>query len=180
MTTFEFKRLSTIDIILAAILLLGLIRGFIKGLFVEITSLVALALGLYGAIHFSYFLADFLKDRADWSEKYIQIIAFAGTFVLIVVLISISGKLLTKLADAAALGLMNKVFGAAFGLIKMGLILSVVLIVFDKLNRNLPFVKENTIENSILYKPVKNLAPMLFPSILEKSTDGDQTITLNN
>lgn len=163
--------MSTIDVILAALLLFGLVKGFMKGLFVEITSLVALVLGLYGAIHFSYFMADFLKDRLDWTEKYIQIIAFASTFVLIVLLISLSGKLLTKLADAASLGILNKVFGAVFGFVKVGLILSVVLIVFDKLNRNLPFVNEEKLEASILYKPVKNLAPMIFPSILEKESE---------
>ncbi|NNC70022.1 MAG: CvpA family protein [Flavobacteriaceae bacterium] len=163
--------MSTIDIILAALLLFGLVKGFMKGLFVEITSLVALVLGLYGAIHFSYFIADFLKDRVDWAEKYVQIIAFASTFVLIVLLISLSGKLLTKLADAASLGIMNKVFGAVFGLVKVGLILSVVLIIFDKLNRNLPFIKEDKLEASLLYKPVKNLAPMIFPSILEKEIE---------
>jgi membrane protein required for colicin V production len=66
---------------------------------------------------------------------------------------------------------MNKVFGAVFGLVKIGLILSVVLIVFDKLNRNLPFVNEEKLDTSILYKPVKNLAPMIFPSILEKESE---------
>ena len=172
--------MSTVDIILAALLLFGLIRGFIKGLFVEISSLVALALGLYGAIHFSYFLAGFLKDRLSSPENYIQIMAFAGTFVLIVIMISMAGKLLTKLADAAALGIVNKVFGAAFGLLKIGLILSVVLIVFEKLNRTLPFVSKETVENSILYKPVKQFAPALFPSILERNTDEAKTITLNN
>lgn len=163
--------MSTLDIILVAVLLFGLVKGFLKGLFVEITSLVALVLGLYGAIHFSYFIANILKNSVEWTEKYIQIVAFASTFVIIVLLISLSGKLLTKLADAAALGIMNKIFGAAFGFVKVGLILSVVLIVFDKLNRNLPFVKEETLETSILYKPVKNLAPMIFPSILEKEME---------
>ena len=160
--------MSTIDIILAALLLFGMVKGFMKGLFVEITSLVALVLGLYGAIHFSHFAANFLNSKVEWSEKYIQIMSFAITFVIIVLVISLSGKLLTKLADAAALGIMNKVFGAVFGVIKIGLILSVVLIVFDKLNRNLPFVNEEKLQTSILYKPVKNLALMIFPSILEK------------
>lgn len=163
--------MTTLDIILAALLLFGLVRGFIKGFFVEITSLVALALGLYGAIHFSYFAADLLKDRLDWSEKYIQIASFAITFVLIVIIISLSGKFLTKLADTASLGIMNKVFGAAFGLAKIGLILSVVLIVFNKLNKTIPFVKEENIKGSILYGPVKNFAPLLFPSILQKESE---------
>ena len=163
--------MNTFDIILAALLLFGVVRGFLKGFFVEVTSLVALALGLYGAIHFSYVAADFLKDKVDWVEKYIQITAFAITFLVIVILISLSGKLLTKIADTASLGLMNKVFGAAFGLAKIGLILSVVLIVFNKLNRTIPFVSEQTFGSSVLYKPVKNFAPLLFPSILQKDEE---------
>jgi membrane protein required for colicin V production len=159
--------MNTIDIILAALLLFGLVRGFMKGFFVEVTSLVALAIGLYGAIHFSYFIADYLKDHVSWTEKYIQIIAFACTFVIILVLISFTGKFLTKIADKASLGFLNKFFGAVFGLLKIGLIVSVAVIVFDKLNKAMPFVQEETIQNSILYTPVKNLAPMLFPSILQ-------------
>ena len=160
--------MNTLDIILAAVLLFGLVRGFMKGFFVEITSLVALAIGLFGAIHFSYFVADFLKDSVEWTEKYIQIIAFVSTFVIIVILISFTGKILTKIAETASLGIVNKIFGAAFGIAKLGLILSVALIVFDRLNKAMPFVKEEKIQNSILYAPVKNIAPLLFPSILQK------------
>ena len=163
--------MSILDIILLVILLFGLVRGFINGFFVEITSLVALALGVYGAIHFSYFAADFLKDKVDWTEKYIQIIAFASTFIIIVLLISLTGKLLTKIADVAALGILNKIAGAAFGTAKLALILSIVLIVFSKLNRTLPFVSEENLESSMLYNPVKNLAPTLFPSILTKDEE---------
>ncbi|HBK71477.1 MAG TPA: colicin V production protein [Flavobacteriaceae bacterium] len=160
--------MNTIDIILVALLLYGLVRGFMKGFFVEVTSLVALAIGLYGAIHFSYIVANYLKNSVDWTEKYIQIIAFAITFFIIVVLISFTGKILTKIADTVALGIVNKLFGAAFGFLKIGLILSVVLIIFDKLNRALPIVKEENLQSSILYAPVKNIAPMIFPTILKK------------
>ena len=170
--------MNTLDIILAALLLFGLVRGFIKGFFVEVTSLVALAIGLFGAIHFSYFAADFLKDKVDWTEKYIQIAAFASTFVIIVILISLLGKILTKIADTASLGIVNKIFGGAFGFAKIGLILSVVLIVFNKLNKTIPFVNQQNFEASVLYKPVKNFAPMLFPSILHK--EDDQSNKKNN
>ncbi len=167
-TFAKIQPMNTIDIILAALLLFGLVRGFMKGFFVEITSLVALAIGLYGAIHFSYIVASYLKKSVEWSEQYIQIISFAVTFLIIVILISFTGKILTKIADTASLGGMNKVFGAAFGFLKIGLILSVVLIIFDKLNKAMPFVKEENLKSSILYFPVKNIAPMIFPSILKK------------
>jgi len=163
--------MNTLDILLTALLLFGLVRGFMKGFFVEVTSLVALVIGVYGAIHFSYIAADFLKESVAWTEKYIQIVAFASTFLIIVILISFTGKILTKIADTVSLGIMNKVFGAAFGAAKIGLILSVVLIIFNKLNRTIPFVSEQNLEASVLYKPVKNLAPLLFPSIIKEDID---------
>ena len=160
--------MNILDIILAVILLFGIVRGFKNGFFVEVTSLVALALGVYGAIRFSYFAGDFLKDKVNWPEKTVQIVAFAITFLIIVLLISLIGKLLTKIADLAALGILNKIAGAAFGAAKLALILSIILIVFSRLNRTLPFVSEEGLNSSILYSPVKNLAPTLFPSILSK------------
>jgi len=86
----------TIDIIIVALLIFGLVRGFMKGFFVEVTSLVALAIGLYGAIHFSFIVANYLKNSVEWAEKTIQIVSFAATFFSIVILISFTGKLLTK------------------------------------------------------------------------------------
>ena len=122
--------MSIIDIVLGALLLFGLIRGAMKGLFVEIASLCALILGVWGAIHFSYFAADLLDSKVDWDEKTINIVAFAITFVVIVIAISLAGKALTKLADFAALGILNKLLGGVFGALKIGRILSVLLIVF--------------------------------------------------
>ena len=163
--------MSIIDIVLAALLLFGFIRGLFKGLFVEIASLVALVLGVYGAIHFSYFAADLLESKVDWNEKTINIVAFAITFVIIVLAISLAGKALTKLADFAALGLLNKLLGGVFGALKIGLILSVLLIVFNKLNNTLPFMEKEDLEESVLYKPVKSLAPMIFPNLIKSEAE---------
>ncbi len=166
--------MAVIDIILAALLLFGFVRGLMKGLFVELASLVSLVAGVYGAIHFSYFVGDFLKDSVDWDEKYISIVAFAVTFIVIVIVISLLGKLFTKVADFASLGILNKLLGGVFGALKLGLILSVLLIVFDKLNSTIPFVDKEQTEESILYKPVKELAPMIFPNFLKVDEEVDK------
>lgn len=163
--------MALIDIILGSLLLFGLIRGFMKGLFVEVASLVALIAGVYGAIHFSNFAAGFLDSKLDWDEKYINIVAFAVTFVIIVLVIALAGKALTKLANFAALGILNKLLGGVFGALKIGLILSVLLIVFDTMNNTIPFADEKDLEDSILYEPVRSLAPLIFPSIINKGKD---------
>lgn len=165
--------MAVIDIVLGALLLFGLVRGLFKGLFVELASIVALVAGVYGAIHFSYFVANFLESKTEWAEKTINITAFAITFVIIILLISLAGKALTKLADFASLGILNKLLGAVFGALKVGLILSVLLIVFDKMNNTITFVNKENIEDSILYKPVKGLAPMIFPSIIKSGSEDE-------
>ncbi len=159
--------MNTFDIIIAALLLFGFVRGLMKGLFVEVASLVALVAGVYGAIHFSYFIGDWLKTSVSWDEKYITLAAFAGTFVVIIVVIALLGKILTKIADFASLGILNKILGGVFGALKIGLILSVIFIFFGKMNDTIPFVSQEGLNESILYRPVKKIAPMLFPSIIK-------------
>ncbi len=166
--------MAVIDIILGALILFGCIRGFMKGLFVEVASLAALVAGVYGAIHFSNFAAEFLMEKVSWDEKYINIIAFAITFIIIVLAIALAGKALTKLANFAALGIINKLLGGVFGALKIGLILSVILMVFDGLNNTIPFADAEDLEDSVLYAPVKSLAPSIFPNILKKN-ENDQT-----
>ena len=126
--------MNIFDIIIASLLIFGFVRGVMKGLFVEVASLVALVAGVYGAIHFSYFIGDFLKESVSWKEEYISLAAFAGTFIVIIIIIALVGKMLTKLADFASLGIINKLLGGVFGALKIGLILSVVFIFFSRMN----------------------------------------------
>ena len=158
--------MNTVDIILVVLLVFGFIRGLTRGLFVEVASLLALIAGIYGAIHFSYFVGNFLAERVTWEERYITVVSFAITFAIIVIVIALLGKMFTKIADFASLGMLNKMLGGVFGVLKVGLILSIVLIVLDRLNNTIPFVSEETQENSVLYEPVKELAPTLFPNFL--------------
>lgn len=166
--------MTVLDIILLVLLLFGLINGLRNGLFVEVASLVALIAGVYGAIHFSDFAADFLMSKVDWNEKTVNIIAFAITFIVIVLVITLAGKALTKIADFAALGIVNKLLGGIFGLLKFAVILSVILIIFDSLNKNLPFTNKEDLEDSMLYEPIKSFVPTIFPIILEKKSSEDE------
>jgi len=166
--------MNILDIILGALILFGLIRGLSKGLFVEVASLVGLIAGVFGAIQFSDFAAKFLESRVDWNEQTINITAFAITFIIIVLVISLAGKALTKLADFAALGMLNKLLGALFGALKIGLILSIALMVFSKMNREIPFLDQENIEESVLYEHVESLAPMIFTNII-KSEEAEES-----
>lgn len=159
--------MSVLDIILVLLLLFGLVRGFMRGLFVELASLVALLAGVYGAIHFSNYAATFLKNHVEWEQKYISAVAFAITFIVIVLVISLAGKALTKLADFAMLGIVNKILGALFGVLKTAFILSIVLVVIEKINSTVLIIRDDTKDEASLYYPIHDLAPMIFPILLD-------------
>ena len=163
--------MNTIDIVFGIILLLGVVQGLKKGLFVELASLIGLIAGIFGAIYFSYFVGDWLVLRTDWSEQVINLAAFAITFVIIVVVVSLAGKLLTKIADFAMLGIVNKVAGALFAVIKYAFLLSVVLMFLDAANERFDVISEEAKAESYLYAPVRSLAPAILPSILEKADE---------
>lgn len=91
--------------------------------------------------------------------------------MVIVLAISLAGKALTKLADFAALGLLNKLLGALFGGTKIALIISVLLLILSTLNQTIPFVSSDEIERSLLYSPVKSLAPMILPDLMSAATE---------
>ena len=171
--------MSVIDIIIGALILYGVVKGLFKGLFVEVTSLLALLVGVYGAVHFSNYAAEILLNNFDWSEKTTNITAFAVTFIAIVLAISLAGKALTKLADFAALGLLNKLLGALFGGTKIALIISILLLIFSNLNKSIPFVSNDEIGASLLYSPIKSLAPMVLPEFMNAATKIELPSTSN-
>lgn len=179
MYIYKNHEMNTFDIIITALLLFGFIRGLFKGLFVEVASLVALIAGIYGAIHFSHYIRDFLAGNVSWEEKSITLVSFAITFIAIVLAISLIGKLFTKMADFASLGILNKLLGGIFGVLKVGLLLSLVLLMFAKLNNKLPFLSQEQQESAVLYKPVKNLAPTIFPEFVKIEKDEKEKIIFN-
>jgi len=160
--------MNYLDIVLGGLLIIGLVRGIIKGLFVELASLVAIIAGIYGAIRFSFYVGDFLQEKVNIEPQYIKLIAFVITFIAIILGISILGKLLTKVAKFAALGLFNRILGGVFGLLKFAFISSAIIMFIGPLNTALGIVKTEVLENSILYKPVQAIAPAVYPTIMKK------------
>lgn len=160
--------MNIVDLVLALILLYGLVSGFFRGFLAELASLVAFVAGIYGAVYFSYILSDFLASRVSWNIQLVHLLAFAITFILIVFLISLAGKFLTTAVNLVALGIINKILGAGFGLIKIAFITSVFIMFLTAASEDINFVEEETLEHSKLYGPIKVMAPAIIPSILRE------------
>jgi len=167
--------MSFLDIIIGILLVWGLYKGLKNGLFVELASLMALIAGIYGAIHFSYITGDYLSEQLDWSDQYLKIAAFLITFFAIIIVVNLAGKFLTKIADFAMLGLLNKIAGGIFGALKVAIILGAFLIFFEKLTTPLGLINEEDKEESIFYEPIKEIGNLVFSYVFDdENPESDQ------
>ena len=153
------------DIILVILLGWAFIKGLRNGLIHEVASLAALILGIYGAIKFSDYTAGLLIEHFSMTGKYLGILALALTFVAIVILVHFVGEIVDRLVKAVALGFINKIFGAVFGVLKMAFILSLFLFILNTLDSKTHFLPKDKLEKSLLYEPVSTIFPFIFYSI---------------
>lgn len=154
-----------IDIVLCGLLVYGCIRGLWNGFFIELASFVSLLIGVFLAIKFSYVMQSVLQNHVSWNPKTIQIIAFVLTFIIVVVGISVLAKTFTTVANFAGLGIFNKLLGGFFGVLKMILIVSIMLNLFQKINKNNTFAEKETLDKSLFYYPIQKVAAFIYPSI---------------
>ncbi len=151
------------DIIFGAILLYSAYKGFSKGIVIQAASLVALLLGIYGAIKFSDVTSGFLQEKFQPETQYLPLISFALTFVAIVIGVHLIAKIIDKLVKAVALGFINRLSGMVFSIIKMAFIISIILVLVNNADKKFNFLPKEKVQNSILYQPLSNFAPYLFP-----------------
>jgi membrane protein required for colicin V production len=159
--------MSYIDLLLAVPLLWGLVRGFMKGFIVSVSSLIALVLGVYGAILFSDRLGLHLQEAHGLEGPFMPAIAFSLVFLAIVVGVYFLGRAVQKVVHMAALGFFNKVAGALFGLLKAMLILSVIILLLEKADEYLQVLPKEEMANSLLYPIVSDVMQEYFPLVAE-------------
>lgn len=157
--------MNYIDIILGLLIIFSAIGGFKNGLVTEMASLAALILGIWGAIEFSYITTDLLIKYFSPETDYLNIISFAVTFVVIVILVHVVSGVINKMVNNGVLGITNKLAGMVFGVLRSVLFLSIVLMVFDKIDEDIKILPEDVKANSRMYEPIKNVATSIFPFI---------------
>lgn len=153
--------MNYLDIIIAIILFLFGFKGLKKGLIYEVVSLIALAIGIWGAMHFSDFTAAHLSEFIEMNPKYINTIAFVLTFIILVILVNLIGKLATKLAKSMNMGFINKLGGFLFGAAKGILLCSLLLMVLNNFQL-LGLVKEDVKQESLMYPFIEKTVPYVY------------------
>ena len=126
--------MNFIDLIIIAIISYGIIRGYSKGLIVEISSFF----GIFISFFFFFFIDNLMSQQIvkyiNLNIDIVNIISFIIIFGLSYSLIIFFAKGFTKLAKIIYLGLLNSLMGSVFGGLKLLLILLIVTKVIFSIN----------------------------------------------
>ena len=153
--------MNYLDIIIAIVLFLFGLKGLRKGLIIEVVTLVAFGVGIYGAMHFSDFTAERLVEVIEVDAKYLNTIAFVLTFIILVVVVNLIGRAISKLVETMNLGFLDRLGGFVFGVAKGVLLCSILVLVLNNLQLT-GLVKEEVKKESKLYPYVEQTVPYLY------------------
>lgn len=170
--------MNYIDIVILVVLGIFGIGGLRKGIITEAATLLGLGVGLYGAFHFSDFTAEKLVQWVEINPKYLNVIAFVVTFLVLAIVVNLLGRLVAKMVKAINLGFIDKLGGFIIGIAKGVLICSLLVMLLNALEiKNI--IKDKDKEGSMLYPYIEQTVPYVYQGFdlvkeaVKEATDDD-------
>lgn len=150
--------MNYLDIFFIVVFILGAIKGYMKGLIIEVFSFLAFFVGLFVSIELTIPVANRFFSSSDYFQIY-TIAVFIMLFLAAVLIINLLAKALKKVLDLTFIGLFDNILGALAGVFKWAFIISVFFWVFDSIGLRLPGDQS---DDSLIYPIIQNIGPATF------------------
>jgi membrane protein required for colicin V production len=142
-----------------------------KGLVIEITSIVAIILGVVGSRLWGAMFATWLLRQFAWPESVCVVLAYALLFLGISILLHLVAKLLTKLFKKVSLGWLNRLLGGLFGIIKWGIIVLAIVLCIHQLDKQFNFIQKDLKQKSVVYMQAAPLSEKMWVEVKRQIED---------
>jgi membrane protein required for colicin V production len=119
--------MNVVDILIVAVIVISVIRGLIRGFIRGLAGLAALIVGVVVAAQTYPWLADSAFFAIPGSHGP-EIVGFIVAFLIVALLISWVGRLISKVVKLASLGWVDHLAGGGLGFVKGCIIVGVVLL----------------------------------------------------
>ena len=119
--------MNFLDILIWSVVILFVIKGFLKGLVKEVCSLLGLLVGGWAAFKYDHFLAEAIRPFIKLPSGIAVFLSFVFILLLLGLLFYLLGYLLTVVCKIMLLGWLNRIGGMIFGLMEGALLLCIVL-----------------------------------------------------
>jgi membrane protein required for colicin V production len=142
-----------------------------KGLVIEITSIVAIILGVLGSRLWGAMFATWLLRQFAWPESVCVVLAYALLFVGISILLHLVAKLLTKLFKKVSLGWLNRLLGGVFGTLKWAIIVLTLVLCVHHLDKQFNFIQKDLKQKSVVYMQAAPLSEKMWVEVKRQIED---------
>lgn len=149
-------------------LLIGLISGLRDGLVKQIAGLAGLIGGLLLGRAFYMPVGELLIDTFGMSVQVAQVTAFILILIIIPLLFSLVGWLVSKLLSIICLGWVNRLLGGAVGVLKFSLLAGIIITGIEFFDKQDTFISEQKKMDSALYYPIYDATGIFFDGIKEE------------
>jgi membrane protein required for colicin V production len=119
--------MNLVDILIWAVLLAFVAKGFLRGLVSEVCSLLGLVAGGWAAFKYSPRLADATRPLIHLPHHVAVALSFVLIFLVLALLFFLFGYLLTVVFKIMLLGGINRIGGVVFGFLEGAFILCMAL-----------------------------------------------------
>lgn len=155
--------MNILDIILLICFVPAVVQGFRKGFISQVIAIISIIAGVWLSFHFATVVSTWLSQYIQGSEQVMKVVSFALIFIAAIAVLALLGKLIEGVVKLVMLGWLNRLLGVIFSLLKAGLIVGLCIMAFCSLNNTFVLVSEETLETSVLFPPLKDLAYTVFP-----------------
>ena len=166
--------MNFIDMFILVLLIYAVFKGFTKGFIMQVTLLIAILLGVFGALKLSGMMVNLLGDLLHINPEFIYLVSLGLTFTLVFILVNLAGRMTEKLAESMELSLMNRLTGVLFSVCKIVLLLGVLLVYVDRIDNQVHLLPEGTQERSIFFRPFTKVVKVLFPMLDSPESSPDR------
>ena len=153
--------MEILDILVAVPILYFGYKGAVNGLVKEILNIVGIVLAVFLTFNymdaFEGIIAPLFEPNAASVPFVSGVILFLGTLIIV----GIIAVLTKKFLEAVKLGTVNRIFGALFGALKAGMMVSTLLLLLAGFN--MPSTQSR--DDSLLYPYVIYLGPWAYEAV---------------
>jgi|APCry1669190156_1035279.scaffolds.fasta_scaffold08218_2 membrane protein required for colicin V production len=152
--------MTTLDWILLALYALALIHGFWRGLVLELMALVGWIVGFVLAPRYAQLLSSYLPMQgAGPALKYV--VGFVLVLLLTLVAVGLIARLIHRLIDWAGLGVVDRLLGGLFSIVKTTIVCLCLTIVVNLTPLKQIDLWRESIGANVLVELMTQLKPLL-------------------
>lgn len=155
--------LTWFDIFILIIVVFSLIKGFMSGLVMQLSSLIGLIVCAFFAGQVATFITPYLLSVISADEYITKPLAYLLAFLIIIFAVMIIGKAIDGFFKAIMLGFVNRLAGAVFSIAKWILLISILLNLLIGFDKNQTVIKPDVRENSLTFSHIQKIAPHFIP-----------------